>query len=144
MSASVSQPIDTNAADLAPQSAEKPVGQWTLVWRRLRHHKLAMIGLVVLAAIVMLSLLAQWIAPYSYEQLHLHRSYAPFMAAGDAGRAAPCPGHRQAGPRHFFATAVRRPHLAGRGAARHPSDDHAGHSARRRGRRFGRQRWIRC
>jgi peptide/nickel transport system permease protein len=35
---------------------------------------------------VVLSLLAQWIAPYPYEEIHLHRPYAPFLAAGDAGR----------------------------------------------------------
>jgi peptide/nickel transport system permease protein len=39
----------------------------------------------VLAIIVILSLLASWIAPYSYEEIDLHRSYAPLMSAGAAG-----------------------------------------------------------
>ncbi len=69
--------------DLATQ---KPMGQWALVWQRLRRHKLAMVGLVVLGLIVVLSLLAQWIAPYSYEEIDLTRSYAPLMAAGEPGR----------------------------------------------------------
>jgi peptide/nickel transport system permease protein len=82
-----------NVVNLEPVASEKPVGQWTLVWRRLRRHKLAMIGLVTLALIVVLSLLAQWIAPYSYETIDLRRSYAPLMAAGKAGS-----------PPHFLGT----------------------------------------
>ncbi len=90
MSATISEQVKTEAveleaADLEPMASTKPVGQWSLVWRRLRRHKLAMIGLVVLGAIVLLSLLAQWIAPYSYETIDLRRSYAPLMSAGAAG-----------------------------------------------------------
>jgi len=62
-----------------------PTGQWLLVWWRLRRHKLAIIGLVVFAAIVLLSLLASWIAPYSYEEIDLKRVYAPLLAPGVAG-----------------------------------------------------------
>jgi peptide/nickel transport system permease protein len=82
-----------NVADLGSVAGEKPVGQWALVWRRLRRHKLAMIGLVTLALIVVLSLLAQWIAPYSYEEIDLTRSYAPLMGAGKLGQ-----------PLHFLGT----------------------------------------
>ena len=74
-------------ARLEPTATENPVGQWTLVWRRLRRHKLAMIGLAVLGTVVLLSLLAQWIAPYSYEEIDLRHGYAPLMAAGQPGRA---------------------------------------------------------
>jgi len=81
MSATIS-----DVARLEPTATEKPVGQWTLVWRRLRRHKLAMIGLVTLALIVVLSVLAQWIAPYSYEEIDLRHGYAPLMAAGNAGQ----------------------------------------------------------
>lgn len=63
-----------------------PVGQWRLVWRRLRRHKLAMIGLALFAAVVLLSLLAQWIAPYGYEEIDLKRAYAPLFSPGSAGR----------------------------------------------------------
>ncbi len=85
MSATISKEAKNEIARLEPMASTKPVGQWTLVWRRLRRHKLAMVGLGVLGIIVILSLLAQWIAPYSYEEIHLNRSYAPFLAAGDAG-----------------------------------------------------------
>jgi peptide/nickel transport system permease protein len=88
MSATIREGIKVETAELEPMASAKPVGQWTLVWRRLRRHKLAMIGLGVLGAVVLLSLLAQWIAPYSYEEIDLRRSYAPLMAAGAAGRPA--------------------------------------------------------
>lgn len=64
----------------------RPAGQWSLVWRRLRRHKLAMAGLVVFAGIVLLSLVAQWIAPYGYEEMDLRNTYAPVLAAGAEGR----------------------------------------------------------
>jgi peptide/nickel transport system permease protein len=86
MSATVGEQAKIETVGLEPAASEKPVGQWTLVWRRLRRHKLAMIGLGVLGIIVLLSLLAQWIAPYSYEEIDLRRSYTPLMAAGAPGQ----------------------------------------------------------
>lgn len=65
---------------------ERPAGQWTLAWLRLRRHKLAMVGLVVLTLITLVSIAAPLLAPYSYEEINLHRSYAPLMSPGDAGR----------------------------------------------------------
>ena len=46
-----------------PTTTKKPVSQWMLVWRRLRKHKLAMAGMAVFGAVVLLSLLAPVIAP---------------------------------------------------------------------------------
>ena len=40
-------------------------------WRRLKKNKAAMFGLVVLAALVTLSILAPWITPYSYAEQNL-------------------------------------------------------------------------
>jgi peptide/nickel transport system permease protein len=65
---------------------EKPASQWTLAWWRLRRHKLAMVGLIILTLITLASIAAPLIAPYSYEEINLYRSYAPVMSAGDAGR----------------------------------------------------------
>jgi peptide/nickel transport system permease protein len=62
-------------------------GQWALAWRRMRRHRLAMIGLVVLTVIVVASLAAQWIAPYTYDEIDLGRAYTSLMAPGEAGRA---------------------------------------------------------
>ncbi len=76
-----------------PVTTEKPVGQWGLAWRRLRRHRLAMLGLVTLVAIVLVSLLAQWIAPYPYEEIDLSHSFAPFVSPGNPDR-----------PMHWFGT----------------------------------------
>ena len=77
---------DTAKARLEHGGDARPAGQWSLVWRRLRRHKLAMVGMVVFAAIVLLSLLAGWIAPYEYEEIDLRSAYAPVLAAGAVGR----------------------------------------------------------
>lgn len=64
----------------------KPVGQWTLAWNRLRRHKLAMFGMIMLGIIVLACALANVIAPYNYEEINLAQSYAPMMSPGDPGR----------------------------------------------------------
>ena len=76
------------AADLPGLAGEteKPVGQWTLVWRRLRRHKLAMGGLAILAVITLLSLSASFIAPYPYDAQDLDRRYQPWFSAGAPGQ----------------------------------------------------------
>ena len=71
---------------LEPVTSEKPIGQWGLAWRRLRRHKLAMIGLGLLVVVVLLSLAAQWIAPYGFEEIDLRRTYAPLMSPGEPGK----------------------------------------------------------
>lgn len=65
---------------------EKVENQWSLAWRRLRRHKLAMIGLFMLVLIVLLSILAPVIAPYPYDEIDLTRHYSPLMTPGDTGR----------------------------------------------------------
>ena len=72
---------------LEPTTTQEPVGQWMLVWRRLRKHKLAMAGLAVFGLVVLVSLLAPLIAPYSYEEINLTNSYAPLFAPGVEGKA---------------------------------------------------------
>jgi peptide/nickel transport system permease protein len=75
------------ALHLEPTTTQKPVSQWMLVWRRLRKHKLAMAGIAVFSAVVLLSLLAPVIAPYSYEEINLTNSYARLFAPGEEGKA---------------------------------------------------------
>jgi peptide/nickel transport system permease protein len=67
------------------QVHEKPVGQWLLVWRRLRRHKLAMGGLGLMIAIMILSLAASILAPYTYEEQDLPARYSGWFAAGQPG-----------------------------------------------------------
>jgi peptide/nickel transport system permease protein len=79
----------TTTADtlkLEPLATERPVGQWGLAWRRLRRHKLAMFGLVVLVLIVVASLAAEVIAPYAFDEIDLRHAYAPLFTPGEPGR----------------------------------------------------------
>lgn len=69
-----------------PMRYDKPVSQWGLAWRRLRRHKLAMIGLVTLVVVVALSLGAQWISPYPYDEIDLRKPFAAFMTPGTDGK----------------------------------------------------------
>ena len=75
------------AFQLEPTTTQKPVSQWMLVWRRLRKHKLAMAGMAVFLVVVLLSLLAPVIAPYTYEEINLTNSYAGLFSPGDEGKA---------------------------------------------------------
>jgi len=74
------------ALKLEPVATEKPIGQWGLAWRRLRRHKLAMIGLVMLIAVVLASLAADVITPYAYDEIDLRHQYAPLLTPGEPGR----------------------------------------------------------
>jgi peptide/nickel transport system permease protein len=74
------------ALNREPLATDKPVSQWGLAWRRLRRHKLAMIGMVMLVAMVLASVLAQWLAPYTFDEIDLRRPYAPLMSPGPEGR----------------------------------------------------------
>lgn len=65
---------------------EKSAGQWTLVWRRLRRHKLAMGGLVIIIAVLLVSIAAPLISPYPYDEQNLDNQYAGWFSAGAAGQ----------------------------------------------------------
>lgn len=55
---------------------EEAVGQWRMAWRRLRRHRLAMIGAVLLAFFAAISILAPLLAPYEYDAIDLGISFA--------------------------------------------------------------------
>src|SRR5512136_85463 len=78
--------ITAETLKLEPVATEKPIGQWGLAWRRLRRHKLAMIGLTLLIVIVLISLSAELIAPYPFEEINLTHSYASLLSPGEPGR----------------------------------------------------------
>jgi len=70
---------------------EETVSTWTLAFRRLRHHKLAMIGLVVLLVFILSAVLAPVIAPYPYDAIDLQNrlsapSRAHIFGTDDLGR----------------------------------------------------------
>lgn len=65
------------AVPLEEQEFELPeMGQWQLVWRRFRRHKLAILGLGTLVLFAVLSFGAPFIAPYPYEKINLADQYA--------------------------------------------------------------------
>jgi ABC-type dipeptide/oligopeptide/nickel transport system permease subunit len=48
-----------------------------LRWRRFRQNKLALAGLIVVGVIVLLAILAPWVAPYSYSKSNFLATYQP-------------------------------------------------------------------
>ena len=84
------------AVQLPPELAQtkiKSESQWQLAWRRLRRHRLAMVGLTVILIIVLLSILSSVISPYSYEEINLSSSFSPLFSPDSAG-----------GPTHILGT----------------------------------------
>ena len=51
--------------------------QWRLMWRQFRRHKLALIGLVVLAPIYLIAIFAGFFAPAHSDTAHTNLPYAP-------------------------------------------------------------------
>jgi peptide/nickel transport system permease protein len=51
--------------------AGPPKGLWALAWERFRRHRLALVGLGVVALLGLLSLLAPWVAPYDPNKTNL-------------------------------------------------------------------------
>jgi len=71
-----------------PETAERAQprseGQWAVVFRRFRRHRLAMISLAVLTVIFGASLLAPWIAPFPRDDIGLNRVALPPMSVDPA------------------------------------------------------------
>lgn len=72
-----------------PAALVKPEGQWEIVFRRFRKHKLAVVSLIVLAVIFIASLLAPLIAPFARDDLNISpaaRFAAPLWADPATGK----------------------------------------------------------
>ena len=64
------------AAVPATQTGE---GYWQIAWRRLRRHRLAMGGLLIIVLLIAVAVFAPLIAPYKFEQIDLLNRFArPF------------------------------------------------------------------
>jgi peptide/nickel transport system permease protein len=87
MSSALNPETQSSVGAVAPLLARKmkAESQWALAWRRLRRHRLAMVGLFILVIIIFLSVAADWIAPYPYDEIDLRSAYAPVMTAGVDG-----------------------------------------------------------
>jgi len=74
-----------NAATVAVPAAPHPKsdigeGYWQIAWKRLRKHRMAMAGLFVIFLLVLMAVLAPWIAPYRFEEIDLlNRFVQPFV-----------------------------------------------------------------
>lgn len=55
---------------------EKSVSQWGMAWRRLRRHRLAMIGAVVLVFFTFISIFAPVLAPYEFDAIDLSKMFS--------------------------------------------------------------------
>jgi len=51
-------------------------GHWGQAWRRLRRDKAAMLGLVIIVALVLVAVFATWLAPYDYTTQNMGNRYA--------------------------------------------------------------------
>ena len=61
--------------------AEHGTSLWKDAWTRLKKNRLALFGLAVLIAFIIIALLTPWIAPYSYETQDLNLGATPPSAA---------------------------------------------------------------
>ncbi|MEO1104130.1 MAG: ABC transporter permease [Pseudomonadota bacterium] len=62
-------------ADDTPQPAI--LGPWTLVWRKFRRHRLAMVSLVVVIAIYLVAAFAEFLAPFPTDKTSVRHTFAP-------------------------------------------------------------------
>jgi peptide/nickel transport system permease protein len=77
--ATVAAPINTRTDDEVLQLPE--MGQWALAWRRLRRHRLGLLGLVMLVLILGMSYGAPLIAPYAPSEIDLFDTFGRSSAA---------------------------------------------------------------
>jgi peptide/nickel transport system permease protein len=66
-------------------------GQWQLIWRKFRKHRLALFGGILVILIYLVVLFAEFIAPFTPERYGADYTYAPpqglrFFVEGEAGR----------------------------------------------------------
>lgn len=61
-------------------SSMKPEGQWTIVFRRFRKHRLAMISVVVIALILLMALLMPLLAQFERDAINADMRYSPLMS----------------------------------------------------------------
>jgi peptide/nickel transport system permease protein len=64
----VAASLPVSAAALAARARLERAGYWQLVWWRFRRHRLALLGLAILAVVLALSLGAEFVAPYGPQE----------------------------------------------------------------------------
>lgn len=81
------QPVDPLASGLpVPDPGATPIlrsrGYWATVWLRLRRDKVSMVCLAILIGLVLMALLAPWIAPYDPAQGSMIKRLSPIGTEG--------------------------------------------------------------
>ncbi len=68
-----------NQAELidSVQEAEQGTSLWADAWVRLKKNKLAVAGLIIVLALIFISIITPWIAPYGYEEQNLELGATP-------------------------------------------------------------------
>ncbi|NWG20539.1 MAG: ABC transporter permease [Chloroflexi bacterium] len=67
------------ASSAIERAQSRSEGQWAVVFRRFRRHRLAMVSLGILVIIFGASILAPWIAPFPRDDIGLNRTTLPPM-----------------------------------------------------------------
>jgi peptide/nickel transport system permease protein len=62
----------------------KPEGQWEIVFRRFRKHKLAVVSAILLGTILITSLMAPLIATFGRDEIDITSRFAPMMSTDQA------------------------------------------------------------
>jgi peptide/nickel transport system permease protein len=72
-------PFDAHSVERLSPDQEKfyLASQWQLMWWKLRRHPLAVVSMVFLAAIYLMVVVSEWVAPYPLAKRHAKFIYAP-------------------------------------------------------------------
>ena len=64
--------------ELGPEEllTTEEAGQFTVIWRRYRKHKLAVISLFFIVFLILVALLAPWLMPYPYQEIDVPNAFA--------------------------------------------------------------------
>lgn len=65
--------------ELGPEEllTTEEAGQLTVIWRRFKKHKLALISLIFIVFLLLVAILAPWIMPYPYDEIDVPNAFAP-------------------------------------------------------------------
>lgn len=73
MAQATMEPAQRNARE----GMAAPTGLWTDMWRRLRRHRIGMIGLTIVAFLIVVGILGPYIAPYDPNEMDMSARFAP-------------------------------------------------------------------
>jgi peptide/nickel transport system permease protein len=69
--------IEARISALTETEAQFAVSQWTMIWRRFRRNRAAIVGGVIVLFYYLVALLANFVAPYALDQRFIDHQYLP-------------------------------------------------------------------